>query len=96
MSEGSWSHQARGAGREAEASHAIVGIGASAGGFDAFRRFFSAARSGNGMAFVLIHTSSVHKSLAAEVIGRCAHARQVGGEDRRRPNHVYVIPPGNT
>jgi two-component system, chemotaxis family, CheB/CheR fusion protein len=85
------------AGRDLDPSHAIVGIGASAGGFDSFRRFFSTTRSDSGMAFVLIqHLDPVHQSLAAEVIGRYTRMRvvQVGGEITAAPNHVYVIPPG--
>src|SRR5690349_15646826 len=59
------------AGRGREASVAVVAIGASAGGFDALRRFFSAARSDGGTAFIIVqHLDPIHESLAAEVIGR--------------------------
>src|SRR4029077_1608446 len=57
--------------RSREAPVALVGIGASAGGLDAFRRFFSAVPTESGMAFVLVqHLDPTHESLAAEVIGR--------------------------
>src|SRR6058998_264960 len=85
------------AGRGQEAAVAVVGIGASAGGFDALRRFFSAARSDGGTAFIIVqHLDPVHESLAAEVIGRYTPmpAVQVGGDTPVEANHVYVIPPG--
>src|SRR5512145_2357208 len=86
------------AGGGPKACLAIVGIGASAGGLDAVRRFLSAAPPDSGMAFVLVqHLDPTHQSLAAEVIGRYTGMRvvQVGGGDTPvQGNHVYVIPPG--
>src|SRR6266850_680146 len=88
--------RARGAASR-EAFIAVVGIGASAGGLDAFRRFFSTVPPDSGMAFVLVqHLDPTHESLAAEVIGRytAMPVVQVGGAMPVRANHVYVIPPG--
>src|SRR4029078_2214815 len=52
-------------------SSLIVGIGASAGGLEAFNGFFSKMPSDSGMAFVLVqHLSPDHKSALAELIGR--------------------------
>jgi two-component system CheB/CheR fusion protein len=75
---------------------AVVGVGASAGGLDAFKHFFIATRADTGMAFVLIqHLDPTHESLTAELLGK--HTRmsvvQVVDEMRIEPNHVYVIPP---
>jgi two-component system CheB/CheR fusion protein len=75
---------------------AVVGIGASAGGLEAFRRFFSTMAADTGMAFVLVqHLAPTHESLAAEVIGRYTSMPvvQVAGDTPLQANHVYVIPP---
>src|SRR5690242_14395112 len=83
-------------GRGRKAFIAVVGIGASAGGLDAFRRFFSTVPTESGMAFVLVqHLDPTHESLAAAVIGRytAMPVVQVGGDTPVRANHVYVIPP---
>ncbi|QDV47346.1 Chemotaxis protein methyltransferase [Stieleria neptunia] len=75
---------------------AVVGIGASAGGLDAFRRFFSAAPGDLGVAFVLIqHLDPTHESLTAELLGKHTEMSvvQVVEEMVIEPNHVYVIPP---
>ncbi len=74
----------------------VVGLGASAGGLDAFRQFLTAVPDDTGMAFVLIqHLDPTHESLTAELLAR--HTRmsvvQVNDETRVEPNHVYVIPP---
>ena len=48
----------------------VVGIGASAGGLEAFKRFLGAAPADSGMAFVLVqHLSPSHKSMLAELLG---------------------------
>jgi two-component system CheB/CheR fusion protein len=74
----------------------IVGIGASAGGLDAFKKFFSALPAESGMAFVLIqHLDPTRESLTAELVGTYTRMRVVQVEDGMRveANHVYVIPP---
>ncbi|MDR3414508.1 MAG: chemotaxis protein CheB [Formivibrio sp.] len=78
----------------------IVGIGASAGGLAAFEAFFSGLPTDSypGMAFVLVqHLSPEHKSLLAELIGRCTRLPVVEVEDGMvvQANHVYIIPPGH-
>lgn len=74
----------------------IVGIGASAGGLDAFKKFFSAVPAESGMAFVLIqHLDPTRESLTAELVGSYTRMRVVQAEDAMavEPNRVYVIPP---
>ncbi|HXQ20589.1 MAG TPA: chemotaxis protein CheB [Candidatus Acidoferrales bacterium] len=74
----------------------IVGIGASAGGLDAFKKFFSALPAESGMAFVLIqHLDPTRESLTAELVGTYTRMRVVQAEDGMRveANRVYVIPP---
>ena len=74
----------------------IVGIGASAGGLEAFESFFKACPPDTGMAFVLApHLSPDHHSLLTEILQRCT-AMPVGqavDQNRVEPNHVYIIPP---
>ncbi len=74
----------------------IVGIGASAGGLEAFTQMLGALPVDTGMAFVLVpHLAPNYASQMAEILGR-ATAMQVteaGGEPRVQPNRVYVIPP---
>lgn len=74
----------------------IVGIGVSAGGLEAIRTFFGKMPTDTGMAFVMIpHLDPGHKSLMAEIIGRCTAMPTVQVEDRIRiePDHIYVVQP---
>lgn len=74
----------------------IVGIGASAGGLEAFETFFRACPVDTGMAFVLIpHLDPLHKSLLCEILQRCTLMPVLESLDQARiaPNHIYIIPP---
>lgn len=77
----------------------IVGIGASAGGLNAFRAFFSAMPADSGMAFVLVqHLSPDHPSMLAEILGKATAMPVVEAEDGMAvaADRVYVIPPDAT
>lgn len=77
----------------------IVGIGASAGGLDAFKRFFANMPSEAGMAFVLVqHLSPDHKSLLAELLGKVSSLDVIEAVDgvAVKANCVFVIPPDAT
>ena len=53
------------------ANTTIVGIGASAGGLEAFEQFFRALPAETGMAFVLVsHLDPTHDSLLSEILQR--------------------------
>jgi two-component system CheB/CheR fusion protein len=74
----------------------IVGIGASAGGIQAVKRFFEQVPAGSGIAYVVVlHLSPDHDSRLAEVLQGSAAipVTQVRERVRVEPNHVYVIPP---
>ena len=74
----------------------IVGIGASAGGLEAFEQFFRHARADSGMAFVLVsHLDPGHASILAEILQRTTPMPVVEAQDQMTvmPNCVYVIPP---
>jgi len=74
----------------------IVGIGASAGGLDAFSQLLSHLPIDTGMGFVLVqHLSPGQESLLSELLGRTTRMPVVTAEGGMEveANHVYVIPP---
>jgi two-component system CheB/CheR fusion protein len=74
----------------------IVGIGASAGGFDAFVEILGALSANSGMAYVLIqHLDPAHESMLPALLARKSTlpVNQVTDGMAIEPNHVYVIPP---
>src|SRR5246127_2535800 len=74
----------------------LVGLGASAGGLDAFRAFFANMPPQGGMAFVLVHhLAPHHKSRLAELLSNHTEMPVVQAKDGTRvvANHVFVIPP---
>jgi two-component system, chemotaxis family, CheB/CheR fusion protein len=74
----------------------IVGIGASAGGLEAFRQLLGALPIDTGMAFVLVqHLDPYHESILAELLSEATliEVSEVKGDMRVEPNRVYVIPP---
>ena len=83
-------------GNLATARFPVVGIGASAGGVEAFRQLLSRLPLDTGMAFVLIqHLAPDHKSLLREILSRETAMPVVEVLDNMavEPNCVYVIPP---
>jgi two-component system CheB/CheR fusion protein len=74
----------------------VVGIGASAGGLEAFEHFFTNMPDDSGMTFVLVpHLAPEHKSIMAELLKRYTKMEVFQAEDgmRANPNCVYIIPP---
>ena len=74
----------------------IVGIGASAGGLEAYQQLLTHLPDDTGMAFVLIqHLDPHHESRLTELlarntqmpVGEATHGQKV------EPNHFYIIPP---
>jgi two-component system CheB/CheR fusion protein len=77
----------------------IVGVGASAGGFEAFRELLKALPSDTGLALVLVqHLDPGHESLLAKLLSNATAmpVREVEEGMAVEPNHVYVIPPNKT
>ena len=77
----------------------VVGIGASAGGLEAFTQLLAHLPPDTGMAYVLVqHLAPAHESLLAELLGRQATipVTQVSDGMRVAPDHVYVIPPNTS
>ena len=80
------------------ASFPIVGIGASAGGLEAFTELLKHLPSDTGMAFVLVqHLAPLHESMLKEVLSRATRlpVAEVTEGLEAQPNHVYVIPPNS-
>src|SRR6516165_7186842 len=76
-----------------------IGIGASTGGLNAFKAFFSTMPVHSGMAFVLVqHLSPDHNSLLTELLARTTAIPVVEAEDGMvvDADRVYVIPPDAT
>lgn len=74
----------------------IVGMGASAGGLEAFEKFFTHLPGDSGMAFVLVsHLEPEHASMMAELVSRFTPmpAAEVIDGMRVEANRVYTIPP---
>ena len=79
-----------------ENSLPIVGIGASAGGLNALRKFFSKVPADSGLAYVVVvHLSPDHKSMLAELLQPHVEipVLQVMETIELKANHIYVIPP---
>lgn len=75
----------------------IIGIGASAGGLDAFRAFFSKTPKNTGMAFILLpHLDPSHQSLMAPLLASKINMPVLEATDDMivESDHVYILPPG--
>ena len=76
----------------------IVGIGASAGGLEAFIDLFSKMPEKTGMAFVFVqHLEPNHPSMSASIISRSTKIKvsEVRDGTLIEPDHIYVIPPNH-
>ncbi|MCL5104267.1 MAG: SpoIIE family protein phosphatase [Armatimonadetes bacterium] len=74
----------------------IVAIGGSAGGLEAFERFFAGIPPNTGMAFVVIqHLDPKHKALMPELLQRsiAMPVREIEDGVNVEQDHIYVIPP---
>ena len=82
--------------RAASACPTIVGIGASAGGLEAFTELIRHLPDDTGMAFVLIqHLDPKHDSHLTELLSKESKmlVSEVTGETRVEANRIYVIGP---
>lgn len=81
---------------QATGSPVIVGVGASAGGLEAFTDFLTHIPEDTGLAFVLIqHLDPTHHSHLPELLSKasCMPVHEVTGPVRVEADHVYVISP---
>src|ERR1700730_13374250 len=80
------------------ASFPVVGVGASAGGLEAFTKLLQHLPADTGMAFVLVqHLDPKHESILASLLSRATRmtVREAAHQTHVEPNHVYVMPPNS-
>jgi two-component system CheB/CheR fusion protein len=73
----------------------VVGIGASAGGLDAFTRLIRAIPVDSGMAYVLVqHLDPTHTSILPAILQKATSIPVVEISDDMEvlPDHIYIIP----
>src|SRR5579864_1189022 len=81
---------------EDDGNFPVAGVGASAGGLEAFTELLKALPPNLGMAFVLVpHLDPTHESSMAELLGRTTSmpVEEAQNGTRVMRDHVYVIPP---
>ena len=74
----------------------VVGVGASAGGLEAFEQLLRSLPNDTGLAFVLVqHLAPKHESMLSELLAKATRMPvvEVTQGMRVQGNHVYVIPP---
>jgi two-component system CheB/CheR fusion protein len=82
-----------------EGSFPIVGIGASAGGLEAYMQLLQALPERTGMAFVLVqHLDPKNVSKLANLLAPCSRmpVLEAAHDLSLQPDHVYVIAPDTT
>lgn len=73
----------------------VVGIGASAGGLDAFKKLIREIPEHSGMAYVIVqHLSPDHDSNLTEILGQVTKipVHEIINDINLAPNNIYVIP----
>ena len=73
----------------------IVGVGASAGGLDAFKRLLKAIPENSGMAYVLVqHLDPTHESVLPDILSRFTKipVHEITENIHLAPDHIYIIP----
>ncbi|MEO6455125.1 MAG: chemotaxis protein CheB, partial [Ginsengibacter sp.] len=73
----------------------VVGIGASAGGLDAFKKLLKAIPETSGMAYILVqHLHPQHESALPEILQSVTKVpvEQISDNVKVKPDHIYVIP----
>ena len=76
----------------------VVGVGASAGGLEAFSALLANLPETTGMAFVFLqHLDPSHHSALEEILSRTTKipVTQVTDGTEVQRNHVYLIPPNS-
>src|SRR5688500_10079353 len=77
----------------------VIGLGASAGGLEAFQTFLTNVPAESGYAYVLVqHLDPNHESMLAELLSRrtVMPVRQITDGVAVEPNNVYLIPPNHS
>ncbi|HMH24726.1 MAG TPA: chemotaxis protein CheB [Puia sp.] len=73
----------------------VIGIGASAGGLDAFKRLIRAIPEHSGMAYILVqHLDPDHESILSDLLQRVTKipVQEITDNVHVAPDHIYIIP----
>ena len=73
----------------------VIGIGASAGGLEAFRRMIKAIPEDSGMAYVFVqHLDPTHQSVLPELLQKVTTipVLEISDDIKVMPDHIYIIP----
>jgi two-component system, chemotaxis family, CheB/CheR fusion protein len=84
--------------QESDLAFPVVGIGASAGGLDAFKKILPGIAPDSGMAYVIVqHLSPDYDSNLPEILSKSSKipVHEIISDIHLLPNHVYVIPENN-
>ncbi|MHC0441719.1 CheR family methyltransferase [Flavobacterium sp. 3-210] len=85
-------------GQKTKENFPIIGIGASAGGLEAFKKILSAIPKNSGMSYIIIqHLSPDHPIGLAEILSQYAPipVHEIVHDINLHPDTVYVIPENN-
>jgi two-component system CheB/CheR fusion protein len=77
----------------------VVGIGASAGGLEAFKRLIRGLPENPGMALILVqHLEPTHESMLTDLLQKVSRLtiQEITDNVLIEPDHVYIIPPNRT
>ena len=73
----------------------VVGIGASAGGLDAFKRLLKAIPDNSGMAYILVqHLDPAHESILTDLLQKVTKipVQEIVDNIHVEADHIYIIP----
>jgi two-component system CheB/CheR fusion protein len=73
----------------------VIGVGASAGGLDAFRKLLRAIPEDSGMAYILVqHLDPRHDSILSELLQKVTKipVHEISDNVHVEPDHIYIIP----
>lgn len=73
----------------------VVGVGASAGGLEAFKRLLKAIPESSGMAYILVqHLEPNHESMLPEILQKSTPipVEEITDNIHVEPDHIYIIP----
>ena len=77
----------------------VVGIGASAGGLEAFKKLVKAIPANSGMAYILVqHLHPDHSSSLPEILQRetTTPVQEISDNVEVKPDNIYIIPSNKT
>ena len=73
----------------------VIGVGASAGGLDAFKEMVKAIKTDSGMAYIFVqHLAPQYESMLAEILQKSTAlpVLEIKNNVQVKPDHIYIIP----